>query len=221
MPTVIANEIVGVQPMTGPYAQIHTMRVVHGDAVTGVMRWCGSLLAVQHRQVLLQQRTTTTPLLLPRRLRLAPVALRLRLLNSFAGATGTMEGYAGRRVAIQTLRQIVEARTRKLSARWTFESAQDAQAQQGIDIEEELMAALAQEITAEIDQEILYHLTALLLPPTVLARRPSTRPTSRAPRPSSVTCTLLWPFRSTALPTSSLRARVVVLVTGQSSRRPR
>jgi hypothetical protein len=80
---------------------------------------------------------------------------------SFASATGTMEGYAGRRVAIQTLRQIVEARTRKLSARWTFESAQDAQAQQGIDIEEELMAALAQEITAEIDQEILYHLGQL------------------------------------------------------------
>ena len=27
MPTVIANEIVGVQPMTGPVAQIHTLRV--------------------------------------------------------------------------------------------------------------------------------------------------------------------------------------------------
>ena len=26
MPTVIANEIVGVQPMTGPVAQIHTLR---------------------------------------------------------------------------------------------------------------------------------------------------------------------------------------------------
>jgi hypothetical protein len=28
MPTVIANEIVGVQPMTGPVAQIHTLRVI-------------------------------------------------------------------------------------------------------------------------------------------------------------------------------------------------
>ena len=27
MPTVIANEIVGVQPMTGPVGQIHTLRV--------------------------------------------------------------------------------------------------------------------------------------------------------------------------------------------------
>ena len=31
MPTVIANEIIGVQPMTGPVAQIHTLRVRYAD----------------------------------------------------------------------------------------------------------------------------------------------------------------------------------------------
>ena len=31
MPTVIANEIVGVQPMTGPVSQIHTLRVRYSD----------------------------------------------------------------------------------------------------------------------------------------------------------------------------------------------
>jgi hypothetical protein len=64
-------------------------------------------------------------------------------------------------MSIQILKQPVEAKTRKLSARWTFEAAQDAQAQQGIDIEAEIMAALAQEITAEIDQEILSSLRGL------------------------------------------------------------
>jgi hypothetical protein len=59
------------------------------------------------------------------------------------------------------LKAPVEAKSRKLSARWTFEAAQDAQAQQGIDIEAEIMAALAQEITAEIDQEILASLRQL------------------------------------------------------------
>ena len=34
MPTVIANEIVGVQPMTGPVAQIHTLRVRYADSVS-------------------------------------------------------------------------------------------------------------------------------------------------------------------------------------------
>ena len=33
MPTVIANEIVGVQPMTGPVGQIHTLRVRDSDTV--------------------------------------------------------------------------------------------------------------------------------------------------------------------------------------------
>ena len=48
-----------------------------------------------------------------------------------------------------------------MSARWTFESAQDAQSQHGIDVEAEIMAALAQEITAEIDQEVIASLNAL------------------------------------------------------------
>src|SRR5210317_390184 len=33
MPTVIANELVGVQPMTGPVGQIHTLRVRYADPV--------------------------------------------------------------------------------------------------------------------------------------------------------------------------------------------
>ena len=33
MPTVIANEIVGVQPMTGPVGQIHTLRVRYADLI--------------------------------------------------------------------------------------------------------------------------------------------------------------------------------------------
>jgi hypothetical protein len=81
--------------------------------------------------------------------------------NAKAASTATLEGVAGNRMSIQILKQTVEAKTRKLSARWTFESAQDAQAQQGIDVEAEVMAALAQEITAEIDQEIIASLISL------------------------------------------------------------
>src|SRR6056297_1377812 len=36
MPTVIANEIVGVQPMTGPVGQIHTLRVRYSEAADNV-----------------------------------------------------------------------------------------------------------------------------------------------------------------------------------------
>ena len=34
MPTVIANELVGVQPMTGPVGQIHTLRVRYAQSLT-------------------------------------------------------------------------------------------------------------------------------------------------------------------------------------------
>jgi hypothetical protein len=81
--------------------------------------------------------------------------------NPRGAATTTLEGTAGKRLNIQILKETVEAKSRKLSARWTFEGAQDAQSQQGIDIEAEIMAALAQEITAEIDQEILNSLRTL------------------------------------------------------------
>jgi hypothetical protein len=143
MPTVIANELVGVQPMTGPVGQIHTLRVRYADSFNSTSG------------------TDTTA---------GEEALSpFKIAEGYSGAAATdraaataaLEGVAGNKLSIQILKQTVEAKTRKLSARWTFEAAQDAQAQQGIDIEAEIMAALAQEITAEIDQEVIASLSNL------------------------------------------------------------
>jgi hypothetical protein len=137
MPTVIANEIIGVQPMTGPVGQIHTLRVRYAETV-------GSTTAGSEA--------------------LSP----FDIATSYSGdgtnapaATSSMEGDAGNKMSIQVLKQTVEAKTRKLSARWTFEAAQDANSMHGLDVEAEIMAALAMEITAEIDQEVLGSLGAL------------------------------------------------------------
>jgi hypothetical protein len=139
MPTVIANELLGVQPMTGPVGQIHTLRVRYADNATGVTAGEEALSPFKIAEAYSGNDSGTAK----------------------AASTATLEGRAGNRLSIQILKQTVEAKTRKLSARWTFESAQDAQAQQGIDVEAEIMAALAQEITAEIDQEILASLATL------------------------------------------------------------
>ena len=131
MPTVIANEIIGVQPMTGPVGQIHTLRVRYSDTAAGVTAGAEAL---------------------------SPFDIAKNYsgdANGAPAATASMEGEAGNRMSIQVLKQTVEAKTRKLSARWTFEAAQDANAMHGLDIEAEIMAALAMEITAEIDQEVL------------------------------------------------------------------
>jgi hypothetical protein len=142
MPTVIANELVGVQPMTGPVGQIHTLRVRYADSSSGAGVLAGeeALSPFKIAEAYSGNESSGTPK---------------------AASTATLEGRAGNRMSIQILKQTVEAKTRKLSARWTFEAAQDAQAQQGIDVEAEVMAALAQEITAEIDQEIIASLLSL------------------------------------------------------------
>ena len=138
MPTVIANEIVGVQPMTGPVGQIHTLRVRYAETFDSATAGDEAL---------------------------SPFAIA----NGYSGdaatnrgaATSALEAEAGKKLSIQVLKQTVEAKSRKLSARWTFEAAQDAQSMHGLDVEAEIMQALAQEITAEIDQEIISSLTSL------------------------------------------------------------
>ena len=133
MPSVIANELVGVQPMTGPVGQIHTLRVRYAQTAD---------TAVAGDEAL------------------SP----FKLAQSYSGspdATAAAEGTAGNKMSIQILKETVEAKTRRLSARWTFEAAQDAEAMHGVDVEAEIMQALAQEIVVEIDQEIIGSLRSL------------------------------------------------------------
>jgi hypothetical protein len=147
MPTVIANEIVGVQPMTGPVAQIHTLRVRYADSVTSSASAPFDTSTVSGDEALSPFKIAT--------------AYSGSSSTGKADNTATLEGAPGKRINVQLLKQVVEAKTRKLSARWTFEAAQDAQAMHGLDVEAEIMAALAQEITVEIDQEILGSLRSL------------------------------------------------------------
>lgn len=147
MPTVIANEIVGVQPLSGPVAQIHTLRLRYSDNAAGVTPGQEALSPYDIARAYAGNENPALP---------------------GAAPTSSLEGRGGNRLSLQVLKATVEANTRKLAARWTIEAAQDAQSQQGIDIEAEIMAALAQEITAEIDQEILQSLRRLPGTPTAI-----------------------------------------------------
>jgi len=142
MPSVIANEILGVQPMTGPVGQIHTLRTRYADTFSGVNAGTEAL----------------SPFTIARAYSGNGVA---NASTSRADNAATLEGTAGKRLSVQILKATVEAKSRRLSARWTMESAQDANAIHGVDIEAEIMQALAQEITVEIDQEMINNLRNL------------------------------------------------------------
>jgi hypothetical protein len=151
MPTVIANELVGVQPMTGPVGQIHTLRVRYAQSLTDNSTAATSVTSGEE---------ALSPFKIAQAYSTVPNATGST--SSYTGGpTSSLEGNGGKQISVQILRQAVEAKSRKLQARWTFEAAQDAQSQHGIDVEAEIMAALAQEITAEIDQEILLSLSTL------------------------------------------------------------
>ncbi len=148
-PSVIANEIMGVQPMTGPLGYVYTLRFRYAETA-------GAPVPV----------TAGTEALAPTDI--ARFYSGNLDSNNPAGApTADLEGTGGKALNLQLVTQAIEAKSRKLRASWTFEAAQDAQSQVGIDVEGELMALLAQEITAEIDQEMLLRLRTLAGAPAV------------------------------------------------------
>ena len=143
MPTIIANEIIGVQPMTGPVGQISTLRTVYSNNVGGVNGVHLGQEALSPYNIAAFYSGNELPA--------APAA----------AFTNDLESRPGNELSIEILKATVEAKTRRLSARWTFEAGQDAQSQYGIDLEQEVLNSIAQHITVEIDQEILNSLRAL------------------------------------------------------------
>ena len=92
MPTVIANELVGVQPMTGPVGQIHTLRVRYADNSSQVSAGEEALSPFKIAES--YSGNDASP--------------------AGAANTAVLEGQAGKKMSIQILKQTVEAKTRKL-----------------------------------------------------------------------------------------------------------
>jgi hypothetical protein len=144
MPTVMAHELVGVQPLTGPSGLITTMRVRY--ATTSPVDGSG-IIAGQE---------ALSPYLVG-----AWYSGNEDIKNPGAADTAIMEGVGGNEVNIEFVKQDVKAGSRRLKARFTLEAMQDAQSQYGANVEQELTSVLAQQIVVDIDQEILSKLFAI------------------------------------------------------------
>lgn len=144
MPTVMAHELVGVQPLSGPSGTITTMRIRYAtnSPVDGT-----GIIAGQE---------ALSPFLVG-----AWYSGNEDMVNPGAADTAVLEGTGGNDINIEFVKEDVKAGSRKLKARFTLEAMQDAQSQYGANIEQELTSALAQEIVLDIDQEILGKLQAI------------------------------------------------------------
>ena len=144
MPTVMAHELVGVQPLTGPSGLITTMRIRY--ATTSPVNGTG-IIAGQEAM---------SPFLVG-----AWYSGNEDMKNPAAADTAILEGTGGNDISIEFVKEDVKAGSRKLKARFTLESMQDAESQYGANVEQELTSALAQQIVLDIDQEILARLRSI------------------------------------------------------------
>ncbi len=146
MPGLIANELVGVQPMDGPFALIRSLRPIFSQTNSGV--------------------SAGSEMFSPRHVNSLAIAYSGNENTGAPGAalTSALEGVPGNAVSFEIVKKQVEAGTRKLRASWTIEAAQDAESQHKIDYQEIIMDMCANKIVVDIDQEILAKLRSL--PPT-------------------------------------------------------
>ena len=170
-PELITNEIVGVQPMSGPVGLAFALRYAYQEDYLGN--------GVDGRTV--PSPTTGNGSGLSGAAGLPGTELGYQLLDTrFTGASSNQLGGDGNywtfadqdrgvanilsafeitgnipQVEVKFEKTAVEAGTRRLGARWSVELEQDLKNMNGIDIDAEITNAMSYEIQAEIDREML------------------------------------------------------------------
>jgi hypothetical protein len=160
LPGTIATDLVGVQPMSGPVGLVYSLRFAFAEAADGNGDPSNDILPgdeVFANNSKMKRFYSTANVGTAG----YPPALTANTSLGIAAVTSDYEGYGGRALRLSVLKQTITAGSRKLQARWTMEAAQDLTSQHGLDLENELTAALSAQIAHEIDNEILTDLLAL------------------------------------------------------------
>lgn len=163
MPNLIAYDICGVQPMTGPTGLIFALRSRYANQTGGetfyneVNTQFSSVTS--NTDVLGQKHVGTLPGNTTQTSNLAQTGVYnfgSAMLTANAEALGTNTGNVEFAQMAFTIEKVtVTAKSRALKAEYTMELAQDLKAVHGLDAETELSNILSTEILAEINREVL------------------------------------------------------------------
>ncbi len=146
LPNLMAYDVCGVQPMTGPTGLIFAMRSQYASATA----MTGEALYNEANTEYAGATAANAELTLP-----ANVAA-LTLANTGTGmTTAVAEDKTLAYMGFQIDRVAVTAKSRGLQAAYTLELAQDLKAVHGLDAETELTNILSTEILAEINREVV------------------------------------------------------------------
>ena len=153
LPNLIAYDVCGVQPMTGPTGMIFAMRSMYAtdrSASTGIEAFYNEANTA-HAGV-----STTTQQTLAMKSSTSDRPYGVFDANSAAAmATATAENLTPLEMGFSIEKVTVTAKTRALKAEYSMELAQDLKAVHGLDAETELSNILSSEILAEINREVL------------------------------------------------------------------
>jgi len=156
LPNLIAYDICGVQPMTGPTGLIFAMRSNYANATarldeafyqeanssfsgTGVAQTALTLTATGNTAAVFA----------------TPVAPGIGFSTSVAEGLGDGTNPAFSEMGFSIEKVTVTAKTRALKAEYTLELAQDLKAVHGLDAETELSNILSAEVLSEINREVI------------------------------------------------------------------
>ena len=148
MPSLIAYDICGVQPMTGPTGLIFAMKARY-TSQTGV-----EALFNEAKTEFAGAGTMVGSNVL-KNLSAANFQTGTGMATSAAEALGDSAGNAFAEMAFSIEKATVTAKSRALKAEYTMELAQDLKAIHGLDAETELANILSSEILAEINREVV------------------------------------------------------------------
>ena len=163
MPNLVAYDICGVQPMTGPTGLIFAMKARYNDDVDATRDNKSEALHNEARSDYSSQAQTTSTTLGS-----DPIGDPFDTSSpSYASTTGagmstasaeSLGDAAGNHFAEMAFtieKATVTAKSRALKAEYTLELAQDLKAIHGLDAESELANILSTEILAEINREVI------------------------------------------------------------------
>jgi hypothetical protein len=153
LPNLIAYDICGVQPMTGPTGLIFAMRSMYGtDRVPST----GAEAFYNEANTAYAGTGSQSDISLAANTALGGGNVFSSAMTSGAAmATATAEGLTPSEMGFSIEKVSVTAKSRALKAEYSIELAQDLKAVHGLDAETELANILSSEILAEINREVL------------------------------------------------------------------
>lgn len=151
MPALLAMDLVGVQPLNGPRGIVRTLRMRYSETTEEGGNEVVAAGTEASGQVVYDKYSL---------LALGGDYDDVDAMNPFE-QTVYLEGDRGKPMDLEVVTQAVDTKSRKLSAAYSLEAADDLNSLDGLDIESELSATLGDEINRELDRELLGELNAL------------------------------------------------------------